>query len=1304
MRSCGFVLAALVAFVGGLLCSSARADETNVAVEVEFFDSATGYSLHPDVVAHPHRQGGVEHRFGALRPNANGRAAIQLERGTHTITASLSTHAPVSGDLNVREHFPYRIRFLLDPVEKPRELQVENITARHRDDATLVQGFVVSDDTGEPLRAVRVTSTPSGVETRTDERGFYELYIPLQSPAHLLVEKPTYRTEERQYLELSPRGDWTYNFRLQRGTGTHAVDERSELRRQIEQDPPEETTATSRVAPMTQAVITPKSTLPSNATIRVPRNIRVQDSTNIYYVSMDFYEKHTLPHEWIASWGDNSLRAGAIPVRCYAIARINARGPDTDYDICGNSDCQNFKATSSSTSTDNAVDYTAGYVVVNSNGNIPSTEYSAENNSLDKPCGDGFAAPTSGCLYDPICAGHDRSGHGRGMCQRGSNRWGTGALGYPVRDWIWIINHYYSDLTLVKGAPLIVGDDVKSSSSDCSVRACSGGTIDNGTLCPLITSKAAGQTGVIIGGPLVITNDTKGFTWYQVRWNDANSTTGWSCENYLQRIVSTPVTPIGLVATAAGSTQVNLNYNDSSTTEAGYYIERAPSSVGPWLEIATLAANTTAYSDKNLYPGSTWFYRVRSYNSAGTSSYSAVASATTPNNVGPVLNSIPNRAVTPGTLVTFTNTATAPENVKLITDFEAIQSETGNGIVLFDTPNASTSTSNFLNGVPEMDIAAVTDTHPAGGQAARNVLMVKCQFTNVNNAWLRLSTAATTFFPDPVIDLKRKLRFDMYSDRAVQVAVGCRETTTAPGTAIGSDGGTSGAIEWAGVTGVTGTAPIPTRTIPSNTWTTVTFDFTNEPIRNFSGGNGVLSTTSGLGVLEHLAIVPKGGVNIYTFYIDNVAVVSPRAFTYTFAPGAPTNATLNATTGVFSWLPTAAQSPSTNQISVIATDDSVPPLSATNTFVVIVNQSVQNYPPQIAPIDDRTVYAGNTLVITNSAYDPNPGDTLTYSLVAGAPASAAINPSTGVFSWTTASADTNSLHPITIRVSDNATPPMSSTTSFSVTVLPPPPANRSPQLLPIDNCSINAGATLTFTNVAYDPDTNDILAFSLDSGAPSGAAIDPVTGIFAWTPPDSASNTTSSVTVRVTDNGQPPKSASSTFSITVMPRVPNQPPSLSPVTNVTVHAGTTVTFTNYASDPDPEDFLAFSLSGAPETAQIDIVTGVFTWTPADADANTTNHITIQVTDDGEPPLTASAPFDVIVEPRPTFVNVTVSATSTELFWSSITGNTYGIFYKNSLSDPTWQPLGSVVATNSLSAISDSSFSATPQRFYQIEVQ
>jgi hypothetical protein len=121
----------------------------------------------------------------------------------------------------------------------------------------------------------------------------------------------------------------------------------------------------------------------------------------------------------------------------------------------------------------------------------------------------------------------------------------------------------------------------------------------------------------------------------------------------------------------------------------------------------------------------------------------------------------------------FTNSASAPEDVQLITDFEPFKSETANGVVLFRTPNNSSTTSGFLSAAPEVDIAAVTDTHPAGGQGAGNALPVLCDFIDPGNPWLRLTTAGTATLPNPVINLTRKLQFDIYADKPVRVAVGC---------------------------------------------------------------------------------------------------------------------------------------------------------------------------------------------------------------------------------------------------------------------------------------------------------------------------------------------------------------------------------------------------------------------------------------------------------------------------------------------------------------------------------------------------
>jgi hypothetical protein len=61
----------------------------------------------------------------------------------------------------------------------------------------------------------------------------------------------------------------------------------------------------------------------------------------------------------------------------------------------------------------------------------------------------------------------------------------------------------------------------------------------------------------------------------------------------------------------------------------------------------------------------------------------------------------------------------------------------------------------------------------------------------------------------------------------------------------------------------------------------------------------------------------------------------PNRLTYSLL-AAPNGATID-TNGVITWIPTLAQSPSTNVFTTIVTDDGVPPLSATNDFAVVVS-------------------------------------------------------------------------------------------------------------------------------------------------------------------------------------------------------------------------------------------------------------------------------------------------------------------------------------------------------------------------------
>jgi hypothetical protein len=91
--------------------------------------------------------------------------------------------------------------------------------------------------------------------------------------------------------------------------------------------------------------------------------------------------------------------------------------------------------------------------------------------------------------------------------------------------------------------------------------------------------------------------------------------------------VNPPAAPSGLTATSVSSSGINLSWADNSTDETGFRIERH--SGGSFVQVATVGAGVTSYSDTGLSASTTYTYRVRAYNSAGNSAYSNEASATT---------------------------------------------------------------------------------------------------------------------------------------------------------------------------------------------------------------------------------------------------------------------------------------------------------------------------------------------------------------------------------------------------------------------------------------------------------------------------------------------------------------------------------------------------------------------------------------------------------------------------------------------------------------------------------------------------
>jgi titin len=82
-------------------------------------------------------------------------------------------------------------------------------------------------------------------------------------------------------------------------------------------------------------------------------------------------------------------------------------------------------------------------------------------------------------------------------------------------------------------------------------------------------------------------------------------------------------------ASATSTTQINLTWNDRSSVEDGYKVERATGVCSSFAQIGTTTANVEAYGNAGLLNGTTYCYRVRAYDGGADSSYSSTASATT---------------------------------------------------------------------------------------------------------------------------------------------------------------------------------------------------------------------------------------------------------------------------------------------------------------------------------------------------------------------------------------------------------------------------------------------------------------------------------------------------------------------------------------------------------------------------------------------------------------------------------------------------------------------------------------------------
>jgi hypothetical protein len=253
-----------------------------------------------------------------------------------------------------------------------------------------------------------------------------------------------------------------------------------------------------------------------------------------------------------------------------------------------------------------------------------------------------------------------------------------------------------------------------------------------------------------------------------------------------------------------------------------------------------------------------------------------------------------------------------------------------------------------------------------------------------------------------------------------------------------------------------------------------------------------------------------------------------------------------------------------------------------------------------------------------------------------------------------------------------------------------------------DQVSILEGALFTYNLGSPCPN----LQFSLGPGAPDGVQINPESGLLAWVPSESQGPGVYPIQICVSDMNQP-SAPVQCVTLTATVAEVNSPPVIDPIGPQVIAANVPLQFSVTAADSDlPPQTLTYSLGeGAPFGAVIGSNTGLFSWTPTPTQATAQFTITVLVTDNGNPPSSASATFVAAPAGGVTGVQLDVSRITPELIRICVRGGTAGAVYNLEtttdarLNPASWSPLQQIGSGDNGCDITHSTINSN--RFYRV---
>ena len=276
-----------------------------------------------------------------------------------------------------------------------------------------------------------------------------------------------------------------------------------------------------------------------------------------------------------------------------------------------------------------------------------------------------------------------------------------------------------------------------------------------------------------------------------------------------------------------------------------------------------------------------------------------------------------------------------------------------------------------------------------------------------------------------------------------------------------------------------------------------------------------------------------------TLLVTNTALdtdIPLQALSYALLTNALPWVTINAQ-GVIRLLPLETNGPSTNVITTVVTDNGRPALSSTNSFTLIVNE-VNSAPFWPTNVPSQTNYVVNELTlltVTNTANDSDiPTNLLNYSVSVSPLVTGVAISTNGIITWAPPEVAGPGIYTLTTIVTDNGSPALSATNSFTVAVNE---VNTPPQfILTPTNPPVAIGVSLVITNAATDADVpTNVLVYSL-LNPPPGASVDTNSGVLTLLLPPG----TNVITTVVTDTNpfalfNQTLSATNVFSVIVYP-------------------------------------------------------------------------------------------------------------------------------------------------------------------------